>query len=109
MFDVHSFLIIAVCSAVTVVLRFLPFLVFGGKRETPQYILYLGKHLPYAIMAMLVVYCLRGIELTSAPFGVPELISCAVVTGLHIWKRNTLVSILCGTLCYMALVQFVFV
>ena len=82
---------------------------FGGKRETPQYILYLGKHLPYAIMAMLVVYCLRGIELTSAPFGVPELISCAVVTGLHIWKRNTLVSILCGTLCYMALVQFVFV
>ena len=108
MFDVHSFLIIAVCSVVTAALRFLPFAIFSGKRETPQYVLYLGKHLPYAIMAMLVIYCLRGIQFTAMPFGAPEIISCIIVAVLHIWKRNTLISIISGTVCYMALVQFVF-
>lgn len=109
MFDVHAFLIIAVCSAVTAALRFVPFVIFGGKRETPKFVMYLGEHLPYAIMAMLVIYCLRGIKFTAAPFGAPEIISCIVVAILHIWKRNTLISIISGTLCYMALVQFVFV
>jgi len=89
-------------------LRFLPFLVFGGKRKTPAYISYLGKVLPYAIMAMLVVYCLRNTPIMQSPHGMPELISCAVVVILHVWKRNNLISILCGTLCYMLLVQLVF-
>lgn len=104
----HSILVIAVTALVTVVLRFLPFLVFGGKRETPAYISYLGRLLPYAVMAMLVVYCLRNISLAAAPFGVPELISCAVVALLHVWKRSSILSILGGTACYMLLVQLVF-
>lgn len=104
----HSILVIAVTALVTLVLRFLPFLVFGGKRETPAYISYLGRLLPYAVMAMLVVYCLRNISFAAAPFGVPELVSCAVVILLHVWKRSSILSILGGTVCYMLLVQLVF-
>lgn len=104
----HAALIIAVAGAVTLLLRFLPFLFFGGKRETPPYIVYLGKVLPYAIMGMLVIYCLRGISFTAAANFLPELIACAVVVLAHVWKRNTLLSIISGTVCYMLLVQFVF-
>ena len=104
----HAALIIAVAGAVTLMLRFLPFLVFGGKRETPPYIVYLGNVLPYAIMGMLVIYCLRGISFTAAANFLPELIACAVVVLAHVWKRNTLLSIISGTVCYMLLVQFVF-
>ena len=104
----HAALIIAVAGAVTLLLRFLPFLIFGGKRETPPYIVYLGKVLPYAIMGMLVIYCLRGISFTAAANILPELIACAVVVLAHVWKRNTLLSIISGTVCYMLLVQFVF-
>ena len=99
---------ILVMAAVTALLRFLPFWVFGGKRQTPAIITYLGKVLPCAIMGMLVVYCLKDISFTGAPFGIPEILGCAVVTILHIWKRNTLLSIGAGTVCYMLLVQFVF-
>lgn len=70
--------------------------------------MYLGKVLPYAIMSMLVVFCLKGISLTEAPHGIPEFISCALVALLHVWKRNTLISIVGGTVCYMMLVQMVF-
>ncbi len=104
----HAVLVIAVTALVTMFLRFVPFLLFGGKRETPAYISYLGRLLPYAVMAMLVVYCLRNISFLSAPFGVPELISCAVVALLHVWKRSSILSILGGTACYMLLVQLVF-
>ena len=104
----HSVLIIAVAAVVTVALRFLPFVLVGGKRETPPYIQYLGRVLPCAVMGMLVVYCLRNINFTASPFGVPELIACAVVVGLHIWKRSSILSILGGTVCYVLLVQFVF-
>ena len=104
----HAALIIAVAGTVTLMLRFLPFLVFGGKRETPPYIVYLGKVLPYAIMGMLVIYCLRGISFTAAANFLPELIACAVVVLAHVWKRNTLLSIISGTVCYMLLIQFVF-
>lgn len=104
----HAALIIVVAGAVTLLLRFLPFLIFNGKRETPPYISYLGKVLPYAIMGMLVIYCLRGISFTAAANFLPELIACAVVVLAHVWKRNTLLSIISGTVCYMLLVQFVF-
>lgn len=104
----HAILVIAVTAVVTAVLRFIPFLIFGGKRETPAYISYLGRLLPYAVMAMLVVYCLRNISFAAAPFGVPELMSCAVVALLHVWKRSSILSILGGTVCYMLLVQLVF-
>ena len=108
MHNLHSALIVAVAAAVTIGLRFLPFLIFGEGRKTPALIVYLGKVLPYAIMGMLVVYCLKGVDLTAAPFGIPELIGCAVVAGLHTWKRNTLLSIGAGTVCYMILVQCIF-
>ena len=104
----HAALIIIVAGAVTLLLRFLPFLIFNGKRETPPYIIYLGKVLPYAIMGILVIYCLRGISFTAAANFLPELIACAVVVLAHVWKRNTLLSIISGTVCYMLLVQFVF-
>lgn len=108
MIDLHSTLLVAVVALVTIALRFLPFLIFGENRKTPPIIAYLGKVLPYAIMAMLVVYCLKDVTLTAAPFGIPELIGCAVVALLHLWKRNTLLSIGAGTVCYMLLVQLVF-
>ena len=106
--DLHSAAVIAVIALVTAALRFLPFLIFGENRQTPPLVTYLGRVLPYAIMGMLVVYCLKGVSFTSAPFGIPEAIGCAVVALLHIWKRNTLLSIGAGTVCYMLLVQFVF-
>ena len=108
MTDLHAALIVAVTAAVTIALRFLPFLIFGENRKTPEIVAYLGKVLPFAIMGMLVVYCLKGVSFADAPFGIPELLSCALVAGLHVWKRNTLLSIASGTVCYMLLVQFVF-
>ena len=106
--NTHAALMIAVIALVTMALRFLPFLIFGENRQTPPLIAYLGKVLPFAIMGMLVVYCLKDVDLSAAPFGIPEAIGCAVVAGLHFLKRNTLLSIGAGTLCYMLLVQFVF-
>lgn len=106
--DLHSALMIAVMALVTAGLRFLPFLIFGENRKTPPLISYLGQVLPFAIMGMLVVYCLKDVSFTAVPFGIPEVIGCAVVTLLHVRKRNTLLSIGVGTLCYMLLVQFVF-
>lgn len=106
--NLHAALLIAVVALVTIALRFLPFLVFREDRRTPPLIAYLGQVLPYAIMGMLVVYCLKVVTLTTAPFGIPELIGCAVVALLHLWKRNTLLSIGAGTVCYMLLVQFIF-
>lgn len=107
MFDTHDALLVAVIALVTMGLRFLPFVIFRG-RETPKFIAYLGKVLPFAIMGMLVVYCLRNISFSAAPFGIPEVISVALVVALHVWKKNTLLSIIGGTVCYMVLVQMVF-
>lgn len=106
--NLHSILMIAVMSLVTAGLRFLPFWIFGENRQTPPLITYLGKVLPYAIMGMLVVYCLKDVSFTTAPFGIPEAIGCAVVALLHVWKRNTLLSVGAGTVFYMLLVQLVF-
>lgn len=106
--NLHSVLIIAVAAVVTALLRFLPFLIFGENQKSPPVIAYLGQVLPYAIMGMLVVYCLKDMTFSASPFGIPEIIGCAVVALLHIWKRNTLLSIGVGTICYMLLVQFLF-
>lgn len=104
----HAALTIAVCAMVTAGLRFLPFLIFGENRKTPEIIAYLGQVLPFAIMGMLVVYCLKDVSLLTTPFGIPEAIGCAAVAVLHVWKRNTLLSIGAGTVIYMLLVQFIF-
>lgn len=93
----------------TMLTRFLPFLLFPNSSKTPRFIRYLGKVLPYAVMGMLVVYCLRSVTLTAAPFGAPEAIAVLCVAGLHLWKKNTLLSIGAGTVLYMVLVQFVFI
>ena len=106
--DLHSIKMIGIIALVTIALRFLPFFVFSGKKQTPAYMTYLGKVLPFSIMGMLVVYCLRNITFTAFPFGIPELLGCAVVAGLHLWKRNTLLSIGVGTVFYMILVQTIF-
>lgn len=104
----HSFWNIVVATLVTMATRFLPFLIFSGHHKTPKIITYLGRVLPCAIMGMLVVYCLKDVQFMSGSFGVPEILSCGVVAGLHIWKRNSLLSIGVGTVLYMVLVQLVF-
>ena len=103
-----SFLIILLVALTTFVTRVTPFLVFPKGKEIPKTIQYLGKVLTPAIIGMLVVYCLKSISFLKAPFGLPELISVVVVAALHVWKRNTLFSIICGTVCYMVLIQFIF-
>lgn len=104
----HSLILIAVMAIVSLLIRALPFMVFS-KIRIPKFILYLGEVLPGAIMGMLVVYCFKSTTVTSFPFGIPELIATAVVVGLHLWKKNTLLSIGIGTVLYMILVQIVFV
>ena len=108
MTDLQYALMVAVMAAVTAALRFLPFLIFRGTRKTPAFITYLGRVLPYAVMGMLVIFCFKSVSFLKAPFGAPELIAGAVVVGLHVWRRNTLLSILSGTAVYMLLIQLVF-
>lgn len=92
----------------TVLTRFLPFLIFPADKPTPRYIQYLGRVLPSAVFGLLIVYCLRNVSLFAGSHGLPEMISVAVVIGLHTWKRQMLLSIAGGTICYMLLVQLVF-
>lgn len=92
----------------TLVTRFLPFLLFPAGTKTPKFVDYLGKTLPFAAMALLVVYCLKGVQITAAPHGLPELIAVAVIVILHWIKGNSLLSIGAGTILYMILVQKVF-
>ena len=107
MSDKHSVLIVAVAAVITALLRGLPFLIFGADK-TPKFITFLGKFLPYAVMGMLVVYCLKDATFTSFPFALPEFIAIAAVALIHLWRRNTLLSVAGGTVFYMLLVQFVF-
>ena len=99
---------VGLCALATMLTRFLPFLLFSGKRPTPKYITYLGDALPAAIFAMLVVYCLRNVSLFTGAHGLPEAIAITVTVGLHLWKRQMLLSIAGGTVCYMLLIQLIF-
>lgn len=99
---------IAVAAAVTMLVRAAPFVLFGKGRRQPEVIGYLGRVLAPAVVAMLVVYCLRSTKIFAWPYGLPEFIAVAVVVGLHLWKKNTLLSIFGGTALYMLLVQVVF-
>ena len=108
MTDLHTWLIIATISLVTIAIRFLPFIIFNGKRKTPKIIEKLSKILPSAVIGMLVVYCFKGISFADTAGYLPALIASLVVGVLYVWKRNTLISIICGTVGYMMLVQFVF-
>lgn len=108
MTDLHTWYAVAVIALVTAAIRFLPFVIFNGNRKTPKIIERLGKVLPFAIMGMLVVYCMKDIDFTNYTSFLPMLIACLVVGVLYVWKRNTLISIVSGTVCYMVLVQTVF-
>ncbi len=99
---------IAMVVVGTMATRFLPFIIFPAGKPTPKYIQFLGKFLPAAVFGLLVVYCLRNVDLFGGSHGIPELISIAAVVILHLWKRQMLISIAGGTICYMLLVQMVF-
>ena len=103
----RTLIVIAICVACTQLERALPFLIFRGK-EVPSVVKYLGKVLPMAIMATLIIYCIKGISFVSPVGWAPYLIACGVTVALHLWKSNTLLSIFGGTACYMILIQMVF-
>lgn len=108
MVNTHTFYAIAVMALITALLRFLPFLIFKGKASTPAIVEKLGRLLPSAVIAMLVVYCMKDVHFSGAAGYMPALLASLLVGVLHIWKRNTLLSVTSGTVCYMLLVQFVF-
>lgn len=99
---------IAVVVAGTMLTRFLPFLIFPADRPTPGYVQYLGKVLPAAVFGLLVIYCLRNVDILGGSHGIPEFLAIALVILLHRWKRQMLISIAGGTVFYMLLVQLLF-
>ena len=104
----HSLELIAVMAAVTMLLRFAPFVIFPAGRTLPRTLLYLGRVLPGAVMAMLVVYCYKGTVIMRYPHALPELLATSLVTAIYLWRGNVLAAVGIGTVCYMALVQCVF-
>ena len=104
----HSLLLVLVMAVFTALTRFLPFIAFPEGRKKPKVIIYLGKVLPYSLIGMLVIYCFKNVSVISAPFGIPEILAAVLVAVLHIWKRNTLISVFSGVIFYMILVQFIF-
>lgn len=106
---VSSLIMIAAVAIATFATRAASFVVFPKGKEVPPTVKYIGMVLPPAVIGMLVVYCLRSTQLFAYPYGIPELIACLAVIGLHVWKRNVLLSVGAGTVLYMALVQMVFV
>ncbi len=104
----EQFFTILVIVLGTMLTRFLPFLLFPAGKPTPKLVQKLGRILPAAVFGLLIVYCLKNVSFLSGSHGLPELISIALVTALHLWKRQALLSIAAGTVCYMLLIQFVF-
>ena len=106
--DKHAALVILIMGLVTLATRLLPVLIFGRGEKVPDYILYLGKVVPFTAMGLLIVYCLKDVSVVETPHGLPELIALAIVSGSYLWKRNTILSVVIGTVVYMMLVQMVF-
>ena len=100
---------VAISAIVTALLRAIPFLAFGGGKQLPKYIEYLGKTLPYAIMGMLVVFCMKDTSFLVVSKWAPQFIAATIVVLTYIWKKSTILSIVAGTACYMILIQLVFV
>lgn len=103
--NVHALLIVLICAGVTLALRALPFMFFGGKGGVPRIIESLGHVLPSAIMAALVVYCLKSVPFGAFSDGAKQLFAAVCVVALHLWRRNTLLSIAGGTVIYMLLIR----
>ena len=108
MVNAHTFYAIAVMALITALLRFLPFLIFKGKASTPPLVEKLGRLLPSAVIAMLVVYSMKDVNFTNTAGYMPAIIASLLTGVLHAWKRNTLLSVISGTVCYMLLLQYVF-
>jgi len=106
--NTHALLQILVMAIFMFLLRCLPFVIFSKGSGKSGFLTYLGKVLPFATIGMLVVYCLKDVSLIAYPYGLPEFIAAAAVVGLHVWRKNTLLSVFSGTLFYMFLVQFIF-
>ena len=104
----HAMLVILVMGGVTLVTRLLPVMIFDRGEKVPEYIMYLGRVVPYSAMGLLIVYCLRDVRVMESPHGLPELIALAVVSGTYLWKRSTILSVVMGTVIYMLLVQLIF-
>ena len=104
----QSLIIILVIALITFFIRVIPFILFPAHKKTPKYIVYLGTVLPYAIIGMLIVYCLKEVSLHTFPFGLPEFIAIIFVVIIHVWKKNALLSIGGGTILYMMFVQLIF-
>ena len=104
----HAMIVIAVMGLAVLATRIVPVLIFGRGEKVPEFILYLGRVVPYTAMGLLIVYCLRDMPVLEAPHGLPEIISLAVVTGTYLWKRNSILSVVIGTALYMFLVQSIF-
>lgn len=98
---------IGLCILATMTTRFLPFFIFTEKRSTPAFVQYLGKYLPSAVFGMLVIYCLKNVDLLHGTHGAPEFIAILATVLIHLWKRQMLLSIAGGTICYMALIHFI--
>lgn len=105
----YTVTVMVVIALITLATRAFPFIVFGSKREVSERVLYIGRVLPPAVIAVLVVYCLRNITPLTAPHGLPELISVGLIIAFHLWKKNTILSVLSGTVCYMILIRTLFV
>ena len=105
----HAMIIMLVMGGCVILTRILPVLIFGRSAQIPEFILYLGKVIPYTAMGLLIVYCLRDVSILSGTHGLPELIAMAAVVASYLWKRNTIVSVVIGTAVYMVLLQMVFV
>lgn len=106
--NTQSVILIIIIALGTLITRFLPFVFFPERKETPKYIIYLGKVLPYSAIGLLVVYCLKNVSFIQSPFGIPQIIAVLCVVAIHLWKSNTLLSIGIGTIVYIFLVQVVF-
>lgn len=104
----HALIIIIVMGLMTFATRIVPVLIFGRGETVPDFIMYLGKVVPYTAMGLLIVYCLKDASVLAAPHALPEIIALAVVSASYLWKRHTIFSVVIGTVVYMLLVQLVF-
>lgn len=104
----HAMIIILVMGLMTLATRIVPVLIFGRGEKVPEYIMYLGRVVPYTAIGLLIVYCLKDVQILEAPHALPEIISLAAVCLTYLWKRNSILSVVVGTVLYMILVQQVF-
>ncbi len=104
----HGLIIMLIFGVTTLMTRVLPVIIFGRGEKVPDYLLYLGQTVPFTAMGLLIIYCLKDVSVFSGAHGVPEAIALAVVSGTYLWKKNTIFSVLIGTIVYMVLVQAIF-